>query len=117
MVQIKHPTFSNDSTFTLTSFGRTFDYLIAHSIFTHSPRNHITRCLSEAKKVMDPSSKFLATYFLGMTDYTGTEWLYPDCCYYTEQGILELVLNEDLQCTPLDYPHPAEQKWLLIENP
>ncbi|MET4325708.1 hypothetical protein ABIB80_001531 [Bradyrhizobium sp. i1.15.2] len=32
----KSPTFVHDDDFTLTKFSRKFDYMMAHSIFTHA---------------------------------------------------------------------------------
>jgi hypothetical protein len=36
------------------------------------------RCLSEAKKAMQPSAMFAATCFKGEANYTGEEWGYQD---------------------------------------
>ena len=43
---VKRPTFSHDRNFTLTVFGRKFDYLVAHSIFTHASPAQISRLMA-----------------------------------------------------------------------
>src|SRR5258706_2852872 len=58
----KKPVFSNDDNFTLSAFGRKFDYLMAQSIFSHTSPAQTQRCLQEAAKVMHRGSLFAATY-------------------------------------------------------
>src|ERR1700733_7755663 len=48
LADIKKPAFSNDSNFTLSTFGRTFDFMLAQSIFSHATQKQIRQCLSEA---------------------------------------------------------------------
>jgi len=49
--------------FNVSSFGISFDYAIAQSVFTHLPMNDIIRCLKETSKVMKPDGMFFATFF------------------------------------------------------
>ena len=73
-IAIKKPTFLHDDGFRLSAFGRSFDFLIAQSIFSHTSQNQLRKCLSEAAKVMTPSSIFAATFFEGTTNYEGDRW-------------------------------------------
>src|SRR5436190_2073521 len=73
----KKPVFSNDDNFTLSAFGRKFDYLMAQSIFSHTSPAQTQRCLQEAAKVMHRGSLFAATYIRGPESYTGTAWSDP----------------------------------------
>ncbi len=47
---VKRPNLSVNDQFEFSRFGRTFDYAIAVSVFTHLPMNHIIRCLSGDSK-------------------------------------------------------------------
>lgn len=59
----KHPHLLVNGQFEFGRFGRTFDYAIAASVFTHIPMNHIIRCLVEIRKVLTPGAEFFATFF------------------------------------------------------
>ncbi len=43
ILRVKRPTFSHDRDFTLTAFGRKFDFLLAQSIFSHASPAQIAR--------------------------------------------------------------------------
>ena len=116
-VQIKHPTFSNDSNFTLTAFGRSFDFLLAQSIFTHAAQSHIHRCLSESAKVMTPQSVFAATIFLGKEDYSGSEWQGAAPLTYRLETMQAFARQQGLTCMLIGWPHPSGQTWLAFTRP
>lgn len=44
-------------------FGRTFDFVLAQSVFTHLPLNSIQRCLLNVDRVLAPTGRFFATFF------------------------------------------------------
>ncbi|MDQ1686702.1 MAG: hypothetical protein QOC82_3439, partial [Frankiaceae bacterium] len=50
------------------SFGVSFDYAIAVSVFTHLPLNYIRLCLYQVAKVMSPGGRFYATLFTAPDD-------------------------------------------------
>jgi len=58
-------TFSHDCDFTLSAFGRPFDFLLAQSVFSHAAPRQVRRCLAEARVVMTPTAIFVATYWRG----------------------------------------------------
>lgn len=117
LVNLKKPSFNNDTNFTLTSFGRTFDFMLAQSIFSHASQAQIHRCLSEAKKALGPTGIFAATFFPGDTNYEGTEWVYPGCVYYTLEYFSKLCADEGLACKALSWTHTNQQKWVAITHP
>ena len=122
IIAIKQPVFSNDADFTLSTFGRQFDRILAYSIFEHASRSQISRCLAEAAKVMAPNSIFMATYMSGDKDYTGTEWAYPRRIAYTPETMNRLVEEQDLVCKCIDWlsfaegPAAGKQRWLAISR-
>jgi hypothetical protein len=117
IVRIKQPVFSNDNNFTLTCFGRSFDFLLAQSIFSHAAQHHIRRCLEQAAQVMTPTSIFAATIFKGNTDYTGTEWREADALTYRLETMQRLAREHNLACLPIGWPHPSGQFWLAFFHP
>lgn len=116
MVNIKAPVFSNDTDFTCTVFGQKFDFILAHSIFSHASQAQISRCISQAKECMKPSSIFAATFWEGQENYTGDKWDYTTCITYTLERMVELTLEHGMICKPIDWPHPT-QRWVLMVYP
>jgi SAM-dependent methyltransferase len=110
---VKKPVFSNDKDFTLSAFERKFDYILAHSIFSHAAERQISRCLSEARKVMKPTSLFVATFAKGDDDYSGDEWVYPGFVMYTEDRMRTLFGEQGLASSILNWPHPEFQVWIV----
>jgi SAM-dependent methyltransferase len=57
----KEPALLASERFEFSRLGRTFDYAIAQSVFTHLPLNAIIRCLVEMSRVLRPGGRFYAT--------------------------------------------------------
>lgn len=117
LIQIKQPSFSNNSNFNLGLFAQQFDFLVAHSVFSHASEPQIKRCLAEAKKVMNPSSIFAATFLPGDSNYTGHDWVYPDCVTYTSAHMVSLAKEHGLTGKVINWPHPSRQVWLVMTDP
>ena len=117
IIALKNPVFSDDDNFTLTTFGRDFDFLLAQSIFSHTSQTQIERCFSQAKKCMKSTSVFVATFVKGEKNYTGNKWVYPGCATYTLEHMTGLAEKYGLVCKSINWPHPALQTWILIFNP
>jgi len=114
IARLKRPSFSFDSDFSLRTFGRSFDFLLAQSIFTHASLAQVAKCMAEARNVMTGTSIFVATYLRGDTDYEGPDWVYPECIAYTYTTIQQLAMEQGLACVPFNYPHPGGVSWLLF---
>jgi SAM-dependent methyltransferase len=129
LVAIKRPTFSTESDFALSRFGRSFDFLLAQSIFSHAPASAIRRCLAEARRVMHSASVFAATFVEGKEDHAGTRWAYQgDAVTWTKEWerrgsvrytfpfLCELAAEAGLVCRRLSWPHPR-QRWIALVDP
>ena len=117
ILAVKRPMFSHDRDFTLSAFGRQFDFLLAQSIFSHSAPRQVRRCLAEARAVMAPTAVFIATYWRGRESYTGEEWVYPGRVLYTAGDMAALARQQGLVCQQLDWTHPSGQTWIAITHP
>ena len=49
--------------FDASNFGRTFDFIIAQSVFSHLSFNNVRLCMENIHKVIHSGGKFCATYF------------------------------------------------------
>jgi SAM-dependent methyltransferase len=117
-VRIRKPVLSNDDGFNLSAFGREFDFILAHSIFTHATQAQVQKCLAEAAKVLKSKGIFATTYSAGEADYGGHEWAWPNCITYRPDSILRFVRDAGLR--HMDWPlfNPKGQhKLLLIARP
>jgi SAM-dependent methyltransferase len=110
ILEVKRPTFLIDSNYTCSAFGRSFDYLFAHSIFVHTPLSQMRQCLAQARTCMTPASVFAASFTPGTTDYTGERW---GRATYRPETIRSEASAAGLACV-WDEVHPYGQQWALF---
>ncbi len=114
MISIKSPTFSNDENFSLSVFGRQFDFMIAQSIFSHASQAQIRRCISQVKLTLKPDGIFAATFFEGPENYGGSKWVAK--ADYSLEHMGRMIEEEGMSCTLIDWRHPDPQQWILIHH-
>ena len=92
--------------------GETFDYLLAQSVFTHLPPEHIEECLAHVPSIMHEGSVFFFTFHQGRAyQYDGKKsFMYP-ASFFTE---LANRYNQVLRVRD-DYPHPKGQKMAMLK--
>ena len=117
LVQLKKPTFASVSDYSLTRFGRTFDFLFAHSIFSHAPRRQIEACMAEASRCMNEDSVFLATYVEGLEDSHAEEWVYPHIIRFQQASLEAIAQAHNLRCVRLPYETHIGQVWVAFVRP
>jgi hypothetical protein len=110
-VRIKRPRFDHNAIFQLSVFGHEFDYIIAHSIFSHASAAQIQVCLMEAAKVMKPTSVFVATYESATENYDGDAWVYPQRVTYTPDFMAAMTRKAGLLYATIPWSHPTQQTW------
>lgn len=116
ITRVKRPVFNYDENFTLSIFEKKFDFLIAQSIFSHASQDQIRRCLSEARKVMMPTSIFAATFIKGEQNNERNNWSGKGVTY-TLEHMKSFAEQQGLTCKPISWPHHGGQTWMLIVNP
>ncbi|MGE0431357.1 MAG: cyclopropane-fatty-acyl-phospholipid synthase family protein [Planctomycetota bacterium] len=108
-------------------FGVTFDVLIAQSVFTHLPLNHIRLCLARTAPFVREGGRFFATFFLCATD---AEWMGPrpvidgittwpasDPYHYTADHIAWCAHGLPWNVTIVgDWNHPRRQSMVIFER-
>ena len=117
LIQLKRPAFDHGQDFRFTVFDRTFDFLLASSIFSHAAQAQIETCLSEARAVMKPSSILLASFVPGSANYDGDSWTYPATVSYTLERMRELAAKHRLDVETIDWPYvfgANRQVWLAF---
>jgi SAM-dependent methyltransferase len=92
--------------------GRTFDFIMAQSVFTHLREEHIRECLENVHKALDPRSKFYFTFveadqpLARICDFSYPFAFFGDLA--AENG-LHIVNRSDR------YPHPRNQRIAYVE--
>ena len=110
-IRIKRPSFRFSDDFRLSVFGRSFDFMLAQSIFSHAAPDQIRTCLGEAVNVMAPGGILAATYFLGDRNYEGTAW--TRVARYRPDFMRSLAQEAGLMMEDLDWQHPRGQQWVI----
>lgn len=107
MVNIKRPTFAFVNDFSAESFGVRFDWVMAHSIFSHTYPDMASVGLAKIGHSLAPSGVLLATYVEGRST-SGSGWLYPACVNYSWEQMVRLLSAAQLTAHRLDWPHPRQ---------
>lgn len=114
--------------FEFPSLNKTFDFVLAQSVFTHLNFNRIRRCLTRLAPVMEPGGKFLATFLEAKAeqDFEAplrykpngliTTHSYRDPFHYYfedfQYAISKLPWNVHYHG---DWDHPAKSQMLIFE--
>jgi SAM-dependent methyltransferase len=111
----KQPTFSRRADFDLREFGLQFDFIMAHSIFSHTYTDLLRVALPKLAASLAPQGLLVATFIERdePTSDKGSGWLYPGCVYYRPEQLHALMDDLQLVSRKLDWPHPR-QSWYLI---
>ena len=115
LIEAKEPCIRISDDCDLTFFRKKFDYIIAHSIFTHMPQEQIKKSLKSARKIMTNDTLFLATYIEGKKDYKGETWT-QNLTTYRSETMLKIIDESQLRVTILSLLHPHRQTWLLLRR-
>lgn len=106
---------NNDLTFSEFSDGKTFDYLLAQSVFTHLPQDAIRECLRNIDRVMGRSSRFYATVILREDNGSASSWNFV----YQTETLHQIASDNGLEMELFDhdvYPHPQGQRMLKFHK-
>jgi hypothetical protein len=117
LVRLRRPGFRHNADFVLSAFDRTFDYILAQSIFSHTSQRQVASCLKEARAVLAPAGLFAASFFEGEEDYAGEEWVYPECVYFRLETMCRLAEQAGLRCRPLAWGNQNRQRWVIFDHP
>ena len=106
--------FDYNNKFDLQCFNKTFDFIMANSIFIHACKSQIEKCFDEVDKVLNEDGKFLFNYFVGESDNENEEWSYPSSIKYTKNYILNLIKKYNFDYKYINCYYPGQQKFILV---
>lgn len=116
LVRIKRPTFRFADDFSLGAFGVSFDFALAHSVFSHTYPDLALTGLRGIAEALAPGGMLFATFKEGASDPEGSGWLYPEMAPYTWERMNELVAKSGLVARRLDWMQPR-QSWFVAAHP
>lgn len=102
--------------FMLSRTGCVFDFVLAHSIFTHATQAQVKTIMREARRVMHPGSVFAATYYWGSVDSDEPVWMYPAGVSYSHKFIRRTATKCRLRLETLAVKHPAGHTWAVMRR-
>lgn len=107
----RKPTFQMNANLDFDSVLR-FDFIWAHSVFTHLPEEQISKMLENIQRILAVGGKFLFTYKLGKEpERTGLKQFKYSHSFF--QRVAEIV---NMKFKPLPTIWPASQRTGLIER-
>lgn len=90
-----------------------FDFIWAHSVFTHLPPQQIQTMIANASKLLMNGGKFLFTYKpADRPQRSGLKQF-----QFPWQFFASCAQSAGLICTPLDYLFPAHQRTIRLDKP
>jgi hypothetical protein len=120
----KSPRFSHNDDFDFGVFGKTFDLVVAFSIWSHASKNQISTMLDAFKRTAKPEGKFLTSWIQpasDMPDYQGASWIgrshvsdQPGMVAHSPEWLNDATASRGLRLTRLDGFSTLRQSWLVI---
>jgi len=116
-VRIKRPRFViSDTGDPLVAEGRTYDYILAQSIFSHCGPDLLDQWLFRISRLLEDSGTLVATYVESESDTERLGWTYPECVAFTRATVADMAHRHGFEFIPLDWHHPR-QSWALFAKP
>jgi cyclopropane fatty-acyl-phospholipid synthase-like methyltransferase len=105
--------------FKLTRLKKKFDFILAHSMFTHADRAMIRTILAQARLSLKKMGVFAASFYdqrHGNSEHEG--WMFPAGVSYTSEFIQQLAIDAGFVTEiKVDPRHPAGHTWLFGRLP
>jgi cyclopropane fatty-acyl-phospholipid synthase-like methyltransferase len=105
----KRPTFLERSDFDAGELGRSFDYVLAHSILSHCAHRQLEEFIRNVSRVLRPEGRILASIRLAEGNAYGSlgtpdgddsldeEWQYPGVSWFRFETVQRAAANYGLQ--------------------
>jgi SAM-dependent methyltransferase len=117
LVNIKRPSFDYNANFNVDGFGTLFDFILAHSIFSHTGHDLTRLALRILAAQLDPNGgRIVATFVEGDAEYREPGWIYPLCARYRRRTIQAFAQSAGLHARRIPWYHPADQGWYIFSR-
>src|SRR5215216_5055697 len=106
LIGMKRPAFRFVDDFSLGAFGVSFDFTLAHSVFSHAYPDLALSGFRGIAESLAPEGKLFATFKEGSADPVGSGWLYPEMVPYTWEKLSGIIEESGLVARRLDWMQP-----------
>jgi SAM-dependent methyltransferase len=107
----RNPHFLCNEDFNFSTFQTTFDFMIAHSLFTHLKEDEIERCLKSVESVIEEDGKLYATYF-------GSSCRPHPSYWYEPKHLSDIAYRASLAARDIgEWGHPRKQRMMEFAKP
>lgn len=121
---LRQPRFDHNAEMRMDVFGRSFDFIVAQSIFSHTGAPLFASALVNAAGVLAPRGQLLFTVLDETTDAwprlgraaDEQGWVYPDCIGISRNDVAAHAAVAGLRAEALDWFHPR-QRWYRATHP
>jgi SAM-dependent methyltransferase len=117
MVALKRPIFHHFDDFAADRCGTDFDYILAHSILSHTGKDLFRRALASFRRALSPTGLALITVLHAEpgqdAEVEGDGWIYPECVRYSRAALHELFREAGLAARLIPWRHPR-QAWYVL---
>lgn len=120
LLLIKKPSFNCNGEFKLNVFEKDdFDFILAHSIFSHAALFQIDKCISEVSEILSGKGKFIFTFRHTANkeeENKSEEWTYPGGVNYMLFTIRSVLKKYRMNCHVMNVKSPGGQIWIKAER-
>jgi cyclopropane fatty-acyl-phospholipid synthase-like methyltransferase len=122
----KSPQFSNNDDFDFGVFGKTFDFVVAFSIWSHASKGQIGTMLDQFGRTANPAGKFLTSWVPASKekpDYEGTSWVgrshrsdQPGIVAHSRSWVTDAVAARGFSVRFVEGFATLGQNWLVVSR-
>lgn len=93
----KRAVFLERTDFDASELGRTFDYVLSHSILSHCAHHQLDEFVANVARVLSPKGKIVASIRLADRDSMDDEWQYPGVSWFSLATVEETAARHGLR--------------------
>lgn len=120
-IAMKAPVFSDSADFAADSFGVTFDFILANSIFSHGGPDMLEQALVSFATALAPGGLIVSTFLRAdlRPDFPVETpgWTYPGCTTYRPETLSRLFAQAGLVGRMLPWFHPLQFWYAIARSP
>jgi Cyclopropane fatty acid synthase and related methyltransferases len=117
LIARKAPAFAFRDDFDARGFGKSFDFIVAQSIFSHAGPGMLRMALGRLAPVLAERGLMLVTFIEAeihpQFEVETEGWVYPECLTYRAQTLQDIVSDLGLAHQRLPWFHPR-QTWFAL---
>ncbi|MHA6288822.1 methyltransferase domain-containing protein [Maricaulis sp. CAU 1757] len=119
LLETKRPSFDTNDQFDCGAFSRTFDFIVAQSIITHSGADNTARLFASAASALAPDGIFILSYIKAgpAAPVPEAPWTYPANVRYPEHWLVDQAERNGLVWKELDWFHPGAVWAAMARDP